>query len=207
MISFFSERTAEYALVPKLQKQLEIAYGAAYPIYYWKTREGNSVSSRIHGGNSVKVLAMFARRPKSYGEGSLVFGKINARLAEFANAARSLGIPTIAGFPAVDSIGGLYTNPTIFWLPIEMSDGDDCHFQVDLSVTDPVPINSDGSVIQTLTFDEIIRIVERQSLIHSWDIAMKHISMLRAERFQPDWHWFSWFSGYKPVYFLIPTPC
>lgn len=64
MSSFFGERTAEYAIVPVLQRALKSRFGSALPLFYWKTREGNRTSSEIHGKCFVKVVAMFARRPK-----------------------------------------------------------------------------------------------------------------------------------------------
>src|SRR5689334_17537250 len=98
--SFFCERTAEYALVPILQRSLEAHFGFAVPIFYWKTREGNRTSAEIHKECSVQILAMFARRPKVTQKRNWVTGKINAELFQFADAASSVGIPTIAGFPA-----------------------------------------------------------------------------------------------------------
>lgn len=123
MSSFFCERTAEYALVPRLQRSLEAHFGSAIPIFYWKTREGNRVSSEVHRAQFVQVLAMFARRPKLTGRKDWLSGKINFEIFQFADAARSVGVPTIAGFPAVASLHGLYSDPPIYWLPIEKSNG------------------------------------------------------------------------------------
>lgn len=205
MSSFFCERTAEYALVPVLQRALEGRFGAAVPIFYWKTREGNRVSSGIHKETFVKVLAMFARRPKLTGRKNWVSGKINSEILEFANAARSVGIPTIAGFPAVASIPSLYSNPRIIWLPIEQPNGGDLEFFTNIAQSRPIPTDEEGRAIGTLSIEEVIEQVEKNAAALSWDDAMSRISELRLEHYREDGHfWFGWFGGYKPVYFLMP---
>ena len=205
MSSFFCERTAEYALVPVLQRALEDHFGSAVPIFYWKTREGNRVSSEIHKGHFVQVLAMFARRPKLTGRKNWVSGKINFELLEFANAARSVGIPTIAGFPAVASLHGLYSDPPIFWLPVEQSNGGDLEFITNIARSRPIPTDEEGRAIPILSIEEVIEELEENAKVLSWDDAMSHISELRLEHYREDSHFgFGWFGGYKPVYFLMP---
>ncbi|WP_321793270.1 hypothetical protein [Burkholderia pyrrocinia] len=205
MVSFFCERTAEYALVPIVQRNLETRFGAAVPIFYWKTREGNRVSSEIHKNRKVRVLAMFARRPKLVDESRWLAGNVNVELMQFAHAAQAVGIPTIAGFPAVNSMFALYSNPRIFWFYLEASREDGFGFFVDISVTQPRPIDEDGTPLETLSAERIFEIVERRSDVLSWDEAMTHISELRLQHYRPDFLGFGWQQGYKPVYFLMPV--
>lgn len=204
MSSFFCERTAEYALVPVLQRALADHFGSAVPIFYWKTREGNSVSLKVHNGHFVKILAMFARRPKLTGRKNWVSGKINFELLQFADAARSVGIPTIAGFPAVASLHGLYSDPPIFWLPVDQSDAGNLEFTTNIARSRPIPIDEEGRAIPTLSIEEVIIEVEEGAEVFSWDDAMSHISELRLEHYRGDSYFgFGWFGGYKPVYFLM----
>lgn len=204
MSSFFCERTAEYALVPVLQRALEAHFGSAVPIFYWKTREGNRESSEVHKGHFVKVIAMFARRPKLTGRKNWVSGKINFELFQFADAARSIGIPTIAGFPAVTSLYDLYSNPPIFWLSVEQSNAGDLEFTTNIAQSRPVLIDEEGRTITTLSIQEVIEEVKESAEVLSWNDAMSHISELRLEHYREDSHFrFGWFGGYKPVYFLI----
>lgn len=205
MSSFFCERTAEYALVPVLQRSLEEHFGSALPIFYWKTREGNRTSSEVHKERFVQVLAMFARRPKLTSRKNLVSGKINFELFQFADAAGSVGIPTIAGFPAVAAIHSLYNDPSILWLPVEQSNAGDLEFVVDISRR-PRPMDEQGHRLQTLTLEEVIEKVEKNAKVFSWNEAMSHISELRREHYR-DGSYFGlgWFGGYKPVYFLISS--
>lgn len=204
MSSFFCERTAEYALVPLLQSSLEAHFGSAIPIFYWKTREGNRVSSEIHQERSVQMLAMFARRPKVTGRRNWVAGRINSELVQYAHAARAVGISTIAGFPAVDSIHGLYRDPPVFWLPVGLSDESDLDFLTDISQRRPTLFGYDGHPVETLSINDVIEDVENNAAVLAWDDAMQHISQLRLEHYRAGSYFrLSWFSGYKPVYFLI----
>lgn len=204
MSSFFCERTAEYMLVPILQRSLEAHFGSAIPIFYWKTREGNRVSSEAHKGRFIQVLAMFARRPKLTGRKNLIYGKVNSEIIQFAHSAHSIGIPTIAGFPSVASLYDLYNAPSIFWLPVDQSDVGHLDFFTDISEEDPIPTDEEGRALTTLSLEEVIENVEKNAKILSWDEAMGHIAQLRLEHYREDVHVrFGWFGGYKPVYFLI----
>ncbi|WP_288381936.1 hypothetical protein [uncultured Massilia sp.] len=206
MSSFFCERTAEYALVPVLQRALEKHFGSAVPIFYWKTREGNRISSEVHKTDNVRVLAMFARRPKLTGVKNLVAGKINHELFEFADAARSVGIPTIAGFPVVSTLHDLYRNPAILWLPVNHTGMDELVFTADSAAPDPIPTDEDGGLVQILSLESVIEEVAEKAKVLSWDEAMDHISELRLEHYRDGYFGFGWFGGYKPVYFLMLRP-
>jgi len=50
MTSFFSERTAEYSILPPLVEHLAGRFGRAVPIFLWSDREGNITLGRIHEG-------------------------------------------------------------------------------------------------------------------------------------------------------------
>lgn len=204
MSSFFCERTAEYALVPILQRALKDHFGAAIPIFFWKTREGNRTSSEIHKSQYFQVLAMFARRPKVTNRSGLISGKINFELFQFAEAASALGIPTIAGFPAVATLNSLYRDPPIFWFDVNKSEIGQLDFFTDTTTSTPLPIYVEGDPIRCLHIEEIFKMVTEKAGTYSWSEAMEHISTLRSERFRGDGFFgFGWFGGYKPVYFLI----
>jgi phospholipase C len=48
------------------------------------------------------------RRPKIAAQENCIWGKINSELFKFAEAARAVGIPCIAAFPAVATLYDLY---------------------------------------------------------------------------------------------------
>ncbi len=200
MSSFFGERTAEYALVPLLQRALVREFGWAIPMSYWRTREGNRTSAEMHKGLSVRILAMFARRPKVTPSDTILAGKVNWELFRFASFARELGVPTIAGYPAVKSVIELHSDPRVFWLHIEGLRADE--FFIDLSSREQPLIDMYGNPVPTMSVDEIAEYIRTRAQTFKWDEAMQCIHRLRTE---PDGHYVSpWSSGYKPAYMLIP---
>lgn len=117
MSSFFTERTAEYAILPTLLSYLRQRFGAAVPMYFWATREGNSISQELHASRRFRMLVVFARRPKVL-DGQHMFGKINQELFEFADRAHVHGLPCIAAFPAVSDLFELGRAFQTYWFPL-----------------------------------------------------------------------------------------
>lgn len=204
--SFFSERTAEYILVPQLQHSLACHFGTAIPIYFWKSREGNRTSLRIQEPSLVRVLAMFARRAKVSTRDNVVTGKINAELLSFALAADAMGIFTVAGFPAVRSLLELCTQPLTYWFRLTHSGLNDSSFVVDRSQNAPVPMDVSGTPLSWMTLPEVTGAVEGNTDVVAWGDAVDRLTELRmwclkaggrSKRSQ--------FGGYNPVYFLIPS--
>jgi len=201
MSSFFGERTAEYALVPLLQRALAREFGWAIPMSYWRTREGNRTSAEMHRGLSVRILAMFARRPKVTPSDTVLTGKVNWELFRFASFARQQGVPTIAGFPAVTSVMQLHSDPQVFWLHIEGLRASE--FFVDLaSNPEHALIDIDGNPVPTMSIENIAEHISAHARTFAWDEAMQCIHRLRTEH---DGRYVSpWSVGYKPVYLLVP---
>jgi hypothetical protein len=117
MTSFFSERTAEYSILPVVMSYLKTRFGAAVPMYYWASREGNTVAREVHDGRHVRTLALFARRPKSVTKRT-ISGKLNAELFEFADRAELHGVRTVGGFPVVRDLFELGEDFRTFWFPL-----------------------------------------------------------------------------------------
>jgi hypothetical protein len=102
--SFYSERTAEYALTPKFLTLLE-PLGQAVPIYFSGRREDTLVAFDSLFGESFHLVAFFARRPKINAPESLIIeGKINEKLFRVAKSASELGIQTICGISLANNI-------------------------------------------------------------------------------------------------------
>ncbi|EKS9796315.1 MULTISPECIES: hypothetical protein [Burkholderia] len=144
---------------------------------------------------------MFARRPKVTPSDTILAGKVNSELFRFASFARQLGIPTIAGFPAVKSVMELHSDPRVFWLHIEGLRASE--FFVDLSSNpEQALIDTDGNPVPTMSVDDIAEYVSVRARTFAWDDAMQCIHRLRTE---DDGRYVSpWSVGYKPVYLLIP---
>ncbi len=58
-ISYICEHTAEFLLIPKLMEFVKTRYTNVVPIYFWATREGNTLSRNLHSSLNVKILAFF----------------------------------------------------------------------------------------------------------------------------------------------------
>jgi len=202
MASFFSERTAEYLLVWQLKACLEIGSRTVIPIFFWKTREGNRTSSKLHAGATVRIVALFARRPKITDKANLVAGKLNAELFRFTEVASSFGIYTIAGFPAVGRIFDLYLNPSTIWLSLDYPENSgDIEFFVDISRENKKAFNDDLGLLHMLSSSTIVHESDKVCRAYSWGDAMNVLGMLQREI--NSYYNFPFGGGYKPVFLLI----
>ncbi|MBI6910602.1 hypothetical protein [Pseudomonas palleroniana] len=104
MPSFYSERTAEYAMPPKFLTLVE-TLGPAVPVYFSRRREDTLVAFDSLSGESFYLVAFFARRPKiDEAESLIIEGKINKRLFRVAKCASELGIQTLCGISLTNNI-------------------------------------------------------------------------------------------------------
>jgi hypothetical protein len=62
--SFISEHSVEYILVANLTETLTTHFNRVIPIYFLSTREGSIISRECGPSQVVKVVSVFARRPK-----------------------------------------------------------------------------------------------------------------------------------------------
>lgn len=203
MTSYFSERTAEYSILPLVVAYLADRFGAAAPMYYWSSREGNSMARELHEQARLRVLAIFARRPKSWRR-DVLLGKLNLELFDFAHKASLHGVPTVAAFPVVRDIFELGGNFHIHWLPLEEPAKEGVEFEVDAASPENPPKRLGGRYMRTLTLQEVGDAVE-SAKVHTWKDAMHAIhSSRRFLRFDG-----SGFYGnggaYSPAYVLVPT--
>lgn len=199
MVSFYTERTAEYALVPAFLDVLN-PLGKVAPIFFWKTREGNKTSKIIHDDDKVRVIAFFARRPKiDTKDRNFIEMKINYSLYEFSERAKNLNIPVFCGLPITTNIFEL-NESNCLWFHVE-SGYDDEYVSVDIKNK-----KCSGSIV-SLKGQEIINIVNKKSVKMSWKEAVDTMGRLNenhsvlgyASRFINT-------TNYKPVYFLIKEP-
>ncbi len=115
--SFISEHSAEFALVPAAVRALSAADERVVPLYFWKSREGSSMGVRCGPEGSVRVAAMFARRPKVLSpDQDHVLVKLNDMLFAAASFLAEVGIPTFAGVPLASSMAALACHIRVAWL-------------------------------------------------------------------------------------------
>lgn len=202
--SFLSEHSVEFCLVSQFCRILEASWEVT-PLYFWKTREGSRLALAHDDSEQVKIIAMFARRPKlSHVGDSQISIKINASLKEKAFQLSKLGIPVICGVPLVTSILDFQLTSPCVWFKIN-SNGEDYN--------DTFVVIGKGGREFTYPhgYDNVLAIIDDD--ISSLAEKAKSVSLVKAIeglRSSPQPSGFGlpsgylWFmSTYKPVYFLL----
>lgn len=205
--SMMNERTVEYTIVPKLLRSLSEHFGNVIPLFFWKSREGNRTSLAIHGGSRVRLIALFARRPKLSEDSGLIWGKINSEVRDFAYEAAQIGVLTIAGFVPANTLFDLGQPIAPFWIPLwESANPENCEedmFFVDTSQQDPLLIGADLKPYPVVSLTDICEAANERCREMDWGRAIVAMSELRQNLHGHGFH--SWLGGYKPVYFVIPA--
>ena len=202
--SFVSEHTAEYALVPALCTLLRSRYKIVVPLFFWVTREGSRRSIEVGPSQLIRVVSVFARRPKLHGlrDPNLVV-RLNELLFRRASISEPLGIPVYAGVPLAHSFAELGSQPRCAWFRIAGR----CNLG-SIGGTVEVELDSAGAPISPLV--DSLTLLPSESLVS--DIAastrlmrwVDAIESLRVAQFDdgPDYRW-SWIGGYKPFHLLL----
>lgn len=155
----------------------------------------------MHSGRVVKIIAVFARRPKLSTGSIAVEGKLNHEIIRFAHKAHLLGIPTVAGFCAARSLFDLETE-FIHWLsPIEEDPNEDTFFLEDKDTHRLIKFG--GSPISTIPPERLAEQLLSKASGMSFDQGVKAMSDLRHELTDFHWYKYGFASSYKPVYVLI----
>lgn len=189
-------------MLPVVVSYLRHRFGAAVPMYYWSSREGNTISREIHESRHVRMLALFARRPKLVSK-QAISGKLNAELFHFANKAELHGVPTFAGFPVVRDLFELCEDFRTLWFPLTRIQPDDVVFNIDLTMQDPTPISHIGCPIRILNLVDLGDAVTSAKVL-SWSAAIATIREVRVTpRTMGGMYWGG--STYNPVYVLVPA--
>ncbi|KAI1694083.1 hypothetical protein Ddc_22364 [Ditylenchus destructor] len=181
MTSFFSERTAEYSILPPLVERLSGRFGRAVPMFLWSNREGNRTSERLNKGTDVRVLAVFARRPKVTRDPDVVSGRLNDELMEFAAAAGACGIPCVAASLRWDRCGKMCGDFRTHWFLVPNQGVGDSTFTVNLAEPDAEPQWEGGTPIEVLSLGQVADLVEAQSRPRPWAVAMEAVENSRVK--------------------------
>ncbi len=111
-----NERTVEYFLVPRAVWALGGAGMRALPFYYWSSREGSRVGVAGGDGITLKVVAIFARRPKVLDTGDEhIQVKFNHSLFRATYVGYHFSIPVLAAVPLVTSLFDLNNQARVLW--------------------------------------------------------------------------------------------
>jgi hypothetical protein len=202
--SFICEHSVEFVLVSFLTKLFSNHKQNIVPLYFWKSREGSSMSIRCGPNKPIRLLAMYARRPKvSEPEQDHILVKINGRLFERAYYLKENGIPTVVGVPRVSSIMDLYIGCPCSWFMLcpDKDCTQDVEFNIDIK-SNKCYIKLPAEVRGPLDDVELISLFTKGKYIQSWHDA---IEIMRSERldhmYRRDLLYWG-MSIYKPVYFI-----
>lgn len=123
--SFISEHSAEYVLVANLTETLTPHFNRVIPLYFLSTREGSIISRECGPLQLVKVVNVFARRPKVNfaGQPSIQI-KFNESILQTTKLSLSFGIPTFAAVPLASSIFDLRLDLDCAWFELRSGDSD-----------------------------------------------------------------------------------
>jgi hypothetical protein len=199
-ISFISEHSLEYIIVPSICKILRAKYKRIIPIYYWATREGNALSGKLHSNIRVRILSVFPRRPKiDSNHSDVIYGKLNNSILHFAEISKSIGIPTIFCMPIVKSFLDISEDSACLYLDVSKHNEGDIYFRVNNDVN-IISIDSEHKANLTILDRSAILKIQAGGKIMNWDEANLNMKQLRNVNDK-----FSLFgmSQYKPVYFLL----
>jgi hypothetical protein len=197
---FCSEHTAEYVVAPRFVSLFTARGLLAVPLFFWFTREG-SATARISAPDlNVKVVAIFARRPKLCGRDDAVEIKFNDELYEYATAAREVGIPVLAGAPLATSVFELTEHCAVAWF--EISAGMRGDRLVTVEVAPPHRLASEHVDISgPLSDDAIVGIVAREAAMRRWSEVAGALRCIRKLSGGRRYVW--WAAGYKPFIGII----
>lgn len=201
--SFFSEHTAEFILVPRMQALLSDSGLQVVPITYWKSREGNALAASRNYGRSFRLVALFPRRPKLLDGRDQIFGKVNWQLFQFASESLPRGIPVFAGLPVISSLWECTGMTPVQWLSLNSGSDSDVEFVIDRS-TLSCSFSIQNTCCAPIPSHDVLLNAMNRARVCEWNDAMNLLEELRRFSISQG-SWRPPFGGprYKPVYFLI----
>lgn len=197
--SFISEHTAELVLVPELLTSLKLIYSKITPLYYWVSREGAAMSRHSFAGKEIKLLVLYARRPKIEFPGcGYIEIKLNQILFDRCSFFEKHGIPVIAGVPLADKLEDIQLGVDCIWLRIQPNGSETI-----------LKVNLDGKHTFSSDFNAL-SIVDLEAMIENsktmtWNEGLEKINEMRRSTMPDGRYYHQYMSGdlYKPVYLLI----
>lgn len=203
-VGFISEHTAEYVLVPALTRILAASFSRVVPIYFWSTREGSNLGRRCMSSQPIRLVAVYARRPKieELGQNHILV-KLNAELFEYARVAKPLGIPVFAGVPLVSSLAELTLKSQCSWFRLAPDESQDRDTELRLTLSG-ARLDDDRSCVGLegpLESGKLVESVLTGSERISWEQALEKLREIRQS--VQRYGLYGFFGGYKPFHLLL----
>jgi len=192
MSSFYSERTIEYILVPKLCNLIHKHKINVVPLFFRQLREGTNLSSELFGNKKFQMIAMFARRGKLSNPNDYLHIKINHSVIKMFKNLNSIGIPVIFGASNARSLIEL-SNSDVNWISI---------YKVPYKNLDDIYLDLDDKEF-SINENEIIELIDKSRLFEFEEMCSHLEELRKKEKMERGLPWFSRVWMYEPVYFLI----
>jgi hypothetical protein len=202
--AFLSEHTAEYVLVPSIVSILSRQFTKVIPLYFWSTREGSKVSRGCDLSQPMRLINVFARRPKvETPHQPTMEVKFNSTLFDAASHSIDAGIPVFAGVPLVSSLMKFNLDTHCAWFSISGADSPDVYYQ--LTLEGEVDWKSDqcSAVTGPLHENEIIEVTLEYSREMFWSEAIENLRLIRRVARQADGYRSMFGGGYHPFSVLL----
>lgn len=202
-ISFISEHSVEYVLVPKLVTIMARQFSKVIPLYFLSYREGSTISRKCNPYKTVRILNMFARRPKiDDPEQQSIEIKLNKSLFEVAQISKPMGVPTFAGVPLISSMMNFSLDANCIWFKLSGFNDDVC-YEVSLDGEILSQLNQASAVEGPLEENDLTQIVLRDSRPMMWDEAIDNLRAIRRGARPSNTFWFNIGGGYHPFNLLL----
>jgi hypothetical protein len=201
--SFISEHSSEYILVAKLAGIMGRHFEGVVPLYFLSTREGSSISRECNASQVVKIINVFARRPKIAAPNQPhIEVKFNESLFKIAQLSSSLGIPTFAGVPLASSIMDLKLDTDCAWFELAGADRDVIY---DLSLEGKVLLSSRKSVAVEgpLRESELVERILDGGRPVRWTEAVDVLRTIRRGNEPYEKMWYRLGAGYHPFHLIL----
>lgn len=202
--SFISEHTAEYILVPKMVNILAQRFAKVIPLYFLSTREGGRISRECDQSLPIRVLNVFARRPKVYiPNHPRIEVKFNSTLFQKADLAAQVGIPTFAGLPLASSLMDLGLDTRCAWFSLSGILNDDVYYNLLPDGTVDDQSHKSPTIAGPLQEHEIVATVLERSRPMIWNEAIEHLRLIRRSSPYGKEYALIFGGGYHPFSLLL----
>lgn len=200
--SFICEHTAEYLLTRSIVDLLLPHFEWVIPVYFWNSREGASMAMQSMANKSVRIVPVYARRPKIKAPGQdHVLMKINYHIFEAAAIADRFGFPMFAGLPLITDFAGLSPDAKCAWFRIhEPSNIDFMDYELVVTIKDFGNTTSHQSEnVLRITEESLSEHIRRAAKTWSWEDAIKIIYLIKRKGMGDR----LFGNGYQPFFIIL----